>query len=596
MSTVKKVMFFLSPAEKLRLVLLFLLIIISGFFDVLGVASIMPFISILSNPEIIETNKHMKWAYLVASDFGVVGKDQFTFLIGVLIFILLIFSLTVKAMTVFFQTRFVFMREYSIGKRLVKNYINQPYAWHLTRNSSELGKNIISEVSQVINYSIGPLADIAASSTSAIFIFTLLVIVDPILAISTSLSFGFTYFVIFKLNSRVLNRLGDERKIANEQRFLALNEGFGAVKAIKVSNLENVFWERFSKPAYTYSSTMASATILANIPRFVLELVAFGGLLIIILYLMKTEDGFQESLPILSLYAYGGYKLLPSLQQLYASFSQLKFSDMTLDNLKQELESTESCSAASSNGSFEFNDCIKMINVDYRYSNSESKVLQNINLSISAGTKVAFVGPTGSGKTTIIDMLLGLLIPQNGKIKVDEVLLSPDNLLEWQSLISYVPQQIYLLDDTIASNIAFGEQLDQIDYQKLEQVAKSAQIYDFIRQKLPNGFQTVVGERGARLSGGEIQRIGLARALYKDPKLIIMDEATSALDPQTEKKVMDILDGVKKDVTVILIAHRLSTVMTCDIIFYVEDGKVIDSGTYSDLRNRNEKFKRMTAL
>jgi ABC-type multidrug transport system fused ATPase/permease subunit len=489
------------------------------------------------------------------------------------------------------------MREYSIGKRLVDGYLHQSYSWFLTRNSADLGKNILSEVSQVITFALGPIANIIASGAIIFALLLLLVVVDPKLAITIGLVLGFAYGLVFKFTGKLLNRIGEERIAANEARFIALNEGFGAAKEVKVGSLEHIYIQRFAEPAKTYSKHMATATIIANLPRFALELIAFGGMLLVILYLMSKSGNFANALPIISLYALAGYRLMPSLQQLYSSATQLRFAGAALDALLRELDSIQPLSPKAAETSnikeLTFEKSIELNNVTFHYPSVDDAAIKNINLTIAANSKVGFVGPTGSGKTSTVDLILGLLEAQSGGLEIDGRVINNTNRRSWQSLIGYVPQHIYLSDDSVEANIAFGISADEIDQTVVEHVAKIADLHEFVVTKLPNKYKTKVGERGVRLSGGQRQRIGIARALYRNPKVLILDEATSALDNLTEQSVMKAVHNLGQDITVIMIAHRLSTVKECDTIFFLENGELTGQGSFDELLISNERFKAM---
>ena len=594
MQTIKKILFILSIAERKQAGLVLLMILIMAFLDMLGVASIMPFMAVLANPEIVETNMILNAVYNKSHILGVSTIQQFMFLLGSLVFVMLVITLSVKALTTFVQTRFIFMREYSIGKRLVEGYLYQSYSWFLTRNSADLGKNILSEVAQVIGYALGPIANIIAQGTVVAAILLLLLIVDPILAISIGLVLGSSYILIYKATSKLLSRIGKERVETNEARFIALNEAFGAAKEVKVGNLEQFYIQRFALPAKIYSKHLSTVTIVGNLPRFALELIAFGGLLLVILYLMSQNDSFSAALPIISLYALAGYRLMPSLQQIYSSSTQLRFAGSALDALLVELNSIQPKTSRCDKTALSVSQVITLNDVTYTYPKSNDAAITNLNLTILAKSKVGFVGPTGGGKTTTVDVILGLLDAQAGTLEIDGQVVNDKNRSAWQSSIGYVPQHIYLADASVEANIAFGIAPEDIDQVMITRVAKIALLHDFVTKELPNQYKTKVGERGVRLSGGQRQRIGIARALYFNPKVLVLDEATSALDNLTEKAVMEAVHNLGQEITVIMIAHRLSTVKECDTIFFLENGKLTGQGSFDELIQSNESFMAMS--
>ncbi len=582
----------LNPEERNKVVLILFMVLIMAFLEVLGAASIVPFIAVLSNPDLVHESRIFRFVFSYSQTVGVRSIDQFMYVLGILLFVMLVITLSFKALTTYVQTRFLHACEYGISSRLVEGYIRQPYSWFLARNSSDLGKNILSEVNSLVENGILPLMTLITQLTVAIALLILLIAVDPTLAFIVGLTLSFAYSIIFFVVSGILKKLGQARVVANQKRFLSVSEAFGAIKELKVSGLERAYVDRFSIPARTYSRVQASAQVIGSMPRFALEVVAFGGLLLVILYLMSKLDTFEKALPIISLYAFAGYRLMPSLQQIYSSLTQLKFAARLVETLFQDYEALDTSEPKMvKRGQFTFDEYIRLEDVSYVYPNSASPALKSLNLCIQANTVVAFVGSTGSGKTTVVDVILGLLVSTKGQLIVDGQVVTKDNLCDWQSMIGYVPQHIFLTDDTVAANIAFGVPACDVDLNAVWRAAEIAQLHDFIVNDLSDGYDTLVGERGVRLSGGQRQRIGIARALYRDPKLLILDEGTSALDNVTERKVMSGIHKQSYDTTVILIAHRLSTVRYCDQIFVMDSGEIVGSGTFDNLKNTSHQFK-----
>jgi len=595
MQTLKKLLALLTPLERKRAGLLMSMILVMAFFDMLGVASILPFTSVLANPELVHTNAILNTAFKISRHIGIYTSEQFLFVLGVLVFVLLITSLAFKALTTYAQTRFALMREYSIGKRLVESYLHQPYSWFLSRHSADLGKSILSEVNVVIGNGMIPLMMLMAQITVTSAMLILLIIVDPLLALSVGLVLGLAYVVIFAAVSGWLKRLGQARIEANQERFTAVSEAFGAVKEVKVGGLEQAYIQRFAKPAEIYAKGQATAQVIAQLPRFALEAIAFGGMLLVILFLMAKSGSFADALPIIALYAFAGYRILPALQQIYGALSQLRFAGPALDALRQDLRSLQNADVQCGHMSpLPLTQAIELNHVSYCYPNAPQAALKDIDLTISLCSTVGFVGATGCGKTTTVDVILGLLEPQEGSLCIDGKPVTAANRRQWQSAIGYVPQHIYLSDDSVAANIAFGVNIKDIDQKALERAAKFANLHDFVVNELPQGYATIVGERGIRLSGGQRQRIGIARALYHKPQVLILDEATSALDNLTEQAVMEALNNLGHDITIILIAHRLSTVRQCDQIYLLERGEVKAQGTFEELMQANELFRAMT--
>tara|TARA_B100000579_G_scaffold432853_1_gene450480 strand:+ start:351 stop:2135 length:1785 start_codon:yes stop_codon:yes gene_type:complete len=591
MQTLKKLLFLLTAYERKRLGLLLIMIIIMALLDVMGVASILPFMTVLTNPGIIETNIVLKFMFQTSSIFGVENNEQFLFALGVLAFAVLVFSLIFKALTTYAQLLFVEMREYSVGKRLVEGYLQQPYSWFLNRHSADLGKTILSEVQLVNRNGMRPLMELIAQGMVIIALITLLIIVDPKLAMVVGFSLVGIYGFIFYFIRKYLNKIGLERLENNELRFKSVSEAFSATKEVKFGGLEQTYLKSFSNASKIFARTQASSQIVSQLPRFILEGIAFGGILLILLYLIAESGSFNTALPVISLYVFAGYRMMPALQQIYRSFTELTFVGPSLNKLHDDLKDLKPFTDNQDHGILSFKKTINLKNICYNYPNTSRTAIKDINLTIPVKSTVGLIGSTGSGKTTTVDIILGLLEAQKGNLEVDGEIITKHNLRSWQRSIGYVPQHIYLSDDTVAANIAFGKKFEDINQEMVEKASKIANLHDFVIDELPKQYQTTIGERGIRLSGGQRQRIGIARALYDNPQVLILDEATSALDNQTEKAVMDAVNNLSKNITIILIAHRLNTVKNCDIIFKLDKGQLQNQGTFEELLKFNEKLE-----
>ncbi len=559
-----------------------------AFFDVAGIVSIMPFIALIANPEAINSNQLINYFYKV---FNFQNNQDFLLAFGMLVFVALLTSLSFKALTVYAQTRFSQMCEYSIAKRLVEGYLHQPYSWFLNRNSADLGKTILSEVEFVIGFGVLPLMTLITQGTVALALLALLLIVDPLLALCTGVVLSISYSCLFVFMRGWLKRLGEARTQANKMRFTAVGEAFSAIKEVKASGLESFYINRFAFPAEIYAKGQGTAIIIGQLPRFLLEAISFGGMLLIVLYLLSKPGGIGTALPVIALYALTGYRLLPALQQVYGAVSQLRYVGSALNALHSDLTNLgKSETHPDDHNSMPLTQSISLKNVVYRYPNSSMETLKCIDLTLPSQSITGLVGSTGSGKTTLVDIILGLLEPQKGLLVIDNEVITNANRRKWQRSIGYVPQHIYLIDDSVAANIAFGMNTEDINQKELERAAKIANIHDFIVNSMPQGYNTLVGERGVRISGGQRQRIGIARALYKNPKVLILDEATSALDNLTEEAVMEALNNIGREITVIMIAHRLDSIRKCDKIYYVEQGNVKAVADYTELVERSNKF------
>ena len=591
MKTLKKLIFLLTTREQFRAILIFFVILIMAFIEIAGLASIVPFMAILSDPNVIEDNSQLNMAYQVSRDFGIENEKQFLFLSGLVVFLLLVVSLITKALATYLQVNFSSTAKFNLEKRLVTSYLSQSYVWFLDRHSADLGKNILGEVGTVIKGGVQAMINLITRGVVAIAVLILLLIVDAKLTLIVGFTLGFTYFVIFALTRSFLKYIGNERFKANRWRFTTVSEAFGAVKEIKLGGFEKNYVDRFSEPAKKLANYEAFFGVLSQLPRFAIEAVAFGGMLLITLYLMAKSNNFVNIVPTIALYTLAGYRLIPLLQGVFDCVNTLRYSKASVDALYDDLKRLKISDLNNEKKVLELKKEINLNNISFSYPNSSELNLQNINLKIPVGSDVGIVGITGSGKSTLIDIILGLHKPKNGNLEVDGVKIDNFNRRSWQQSIGYVPQQIFLFDDTIASNIAFGIDPKNIDQEAVEKAAKIANIHKFIVNDLPLKYKTLIGERGIRLSGGQRQRLGIARALYHNPKVLVLDEATNALDVHTEQIVIEEIKKIQEDRTMIVITHRLNSVKDFDNIIIIEKGQIKQEGKFEKLKNLSEYFK-----
>jgi ATP-binding cassette, subfamily B, bacterial PglK len=493
------------------------------------------------------------------------------------------------------------MRGYSISSRMLRGYLFQPYTWFLHRHSADLGASVLSEVTQVITQAMVPAMKMLAQAAVAVFVLALLIVVRPAAALVAALVLGGSYLMIYVGVRGYLARLGRTRYLANQERFRVAGEAMGGIKDIKLMGLETAYLRRFQDPARRMAKAVAASSVVGELPRNILKAVGYGAILFFVLYLLFTGDGSLGSvLPVLGLYAFAGVRLFPAFQQIYSSMTALRFSRPILDKLVADMARNNAAAEPpapppGATPALRLAERLELVDVHYAYPRAERGALDGLGLAIAARTTVGIVGGTGAGKTTAVDVILGLLEPQAGELRVDGVPVTPANRRAWQDAIGYVPQAIFLTDDSVAANIAFGLAPGEIDQAAVERAARIAELHDFVVEELPEGYATRVGERGVRLSGGQRQRIGIARALYHDPDVLILDEATSALDNLTERAVMDAVRNLGHAKTIILIAHRLSTVRDCDVIFMLERGRVVARGRYDELLETSQQFRAMAA-
>ena len=550
--------------------------------ETLSIVSIVPFVAVAANPEQLREGGWLGDLYRAS---GAPGEQQFLIFAGLAALAALILGNAIKAATAWTTHRFLEFTGHSLSLRLLEVYLARPYPFFLARHSAELSKGVLAEAQQVVNGIMQPILTLLSRGVLLAFIATTLLLADPFVAIGVVLLLGGAYAAIFASTRHFVGRIGQQRFIANEERFRIASEVFGGVKEIKLRRLESVYAERYAEPSIAFARTQSANQAVLQLPRYGLEVAAFGAILLIVIYLIATRDGFANAMPLIALYAFAGYRMMPTLQELFAAATQLRFNRPALDRLFADI-SQDSSALPLPAAPIPFDHEIRLEQVAYTYPTGGDKpVLHGIDLAIPRGARVGFIGPTGAGKSTVIDLILGLLTPTEGRVLIDgRALEDAASLRGWQTRIGYVPQHIFLADDTIAANIAFGETPGrEVDQSLVEKAARMAQLHDFIEDELPDGYATPVGERGVRLSGGQRQRLGLARALYRDPTVLVLDEATSALDVETEDAVMAAVEAIGPDYTIIMIAHRLSTVRNCDTLFRLEKGRLVAAGAFADV-------------
>ena len=601
LSTTKKLREILTRREKFQVIALLIAIIAMAFSQALGVASVLPFISLVMEPEIVFENR---WLLLVYETFNFNSVRAFIIFAGIIMFAIIFISNAVSAFATWIKLKFTYMNNYRLSRRLMEKYLTMSYSYFLDKNSSELSTNVLSQVNQLTNSFLLPLLNIISRGLMVIFILVMLFWVDIAVSFIALFFIGGTYALIYWRVNKNLKECGAELLKASQMSYKAVSEAFGGIKEIKVLNREPYFLNKYAQEAFKAARYVSWNAVVGQLPRFALEAIAFGGIIIFVIILLLTQDDASQVIPLASLFAFAGYRLMPALQEIFTCFTQMQFSEAVLDRIHRDItESDPSITSAvpqtapeSRPASMSFQSEIRLDQITYNYPNTRYPVIEKINLSIKHNTAVAFVGPTGAGKTTLVDIILGLLPPQKGKLIVDDQPIDQTNLASWQRNIGYVPQYIYLSDDIVARNIAFGMPETEIDQAALERAARIANIHDFIMEELPHGYDTLVGERGIRLSGGQRQRIGIARAIYHDPAVLIFDEATSALDGVTEEAVLDALENAAQLKTLIIIAHRLTTVKNCDLVYMIDKGRIVGSGTYDELLRDNRQFQSMAKV
>ncbi|MEX2600594.1 MAG: ABC transporter ATP-binding protein, partial [Balneolaceae bacterium] len=557
---------------------LLVLMFVGAFLEVLGVGMLPGFVAIIATPDRVFDVELLApvLKYLNITDGG-------DLLVLGAITLILVFLLK-NGYLIFFryiEARFVFRRYASVGSQLFDRYMSAPYSFSLARNSSELLRNVTSEAHLLISAVLSPALKMLKDAIMIAGIFLLLVFVEPLISLLVFILLGGASTLLLKALRNRMKSYGKQALLDRHMLIRAVNEGLGGLKDVIVLNRENWFVKRFNKHVNSYARSQLFKQVAAGSTKPVIETIAVGGMLGIALLLYLQGRSLEVIIPILTLFGAATLRLMPAIQEIVTCYNNLRYHIYSVEPVHRDLmELPVRTKDSSASGKLAFRNVIRFEQVGYHYPNANAQAVDEINLSIRRGEAVGFVGPSGAGKTTLVDMLLALLEPQEGEITVDGTPIF-ENPSAWQRNVGYIPQFIFLSDDTIRRNIAFGLPDHEIDKEAVQSALEAAQLTDLI-QDLEKGLDTVIGERGVRLSGGQRQRIGIARALYHNPSVLIMDEATSALDNVTEKYVIDAIEQFKGERTIVMIAHRLTTVQYCDMLYFMNDGRVTDQGTYED--------------
>ena len=485
--------------------------------EVVSVGSILPFLQVAADPASVHENAYLHWAY---DTFGFADTNAFLIALGVAAFTALVLSNAFIVGTMWALYRYVWNRNHSLSRRLLRSYLHRPYEYFLTRNSAELGKNVLEEVKEVTATMLYPALRGGAKGVVGLSLIGFLFFVDPVVASILAGVLGGAYAAVHFTVRAWLDRAGAERVAANTDRYQIVSEAFGGIKQVKLRGSEDSFLGQFDPPSKRYARLQGSYRVVRKSPRYVLEAVAFGGIILIAIYLIAVQESIQQVIPMLGLYAFAGYRLMPALQKAFSGIASARFNSAALKALHRDLrqraeEKTAPAERRDPPGApLTLDDRLVLDGVTFTYPEADEPAIQDLSLHVPSHTTVGFVGKTGSGKTTAVDLILGLLRPQAGTIAVDGTPLRDDaiTIQRWQRNIGYVPQQTFLADDTIARNIAFGVPPDEIDRAAVRDAARRAHIHDFVTQELPDGWETIVGERGVKLSGGQRQRVSIARA------------------------------------------------------------------------------------
>ncbi len=575
----------LALREKIQFAALTFGIVVTSFMNIGGVASIMPFIEALTSPGTAANNpviaRLLFYTGMSLTEWTIVW-------IGVGVVLLFVIGNALLAFVTWKGIVFSRKIAYTLTVRLFDTYLRQDFKFYLLRNTSELMKNLFGEVNAIVNGVLKPLVELMVEGILALALIVFLFLVNPAIALVAAALLGGGYGMIFLIVRSALNRASRNKVRRNRDRYRVVSDAFGAIKELKLMALERRYTSLFDEIISRFERSKARIQGIAKLPRYVLETFAFGGILSLALLLFVRGDNAASVLPLISAYAVAGFKLLPALQRVFAAFAHIRGSHASIELVLAEL-SQETPELAPTDGEVLFTREIVLHDVSFTYDNTPQPALSNIDFAITKNTTVGIVGPTGCGKTTLVDLILGFHRAASGKLTVDGVPVDRENVRVWQKHFGYVPQSIYLSDASVTRNVAFGVPDNETDLERVRFAARLANLDEFV-DSLADGYNTQLGERGVRISGGQRQRVGIARALYRDPDIIVFDEATSALDTHTEQAVMDAITNLMHRKTIIIIAHRLSTLRQADQVVVLNGGKVDAIGSYDELVRTHPHF------
>lgn len=564
-------------------------------FELVGIASIGPFMAVVADSNVIQSNKVLSGLFLLV---GFEENQVFLYFLGFLVLVSLAISSLFSMFTVWRLALFSSEVGTEIASELYRYYLSQDWIFHTQGSSAQFTKQVSTESARVAQGVIEPLLQMNARIVVAIAISLAIIAFNPVIALLGCMLFGFAYLLLFRTVRSQLAKNGLIISQVMTERFRLLNEGLGGIKDLLLYGRTNNLISQFDSASLKYARARGANIAISLVPRYLIELLAFGSIISLILFLLATQSQeISVVLPTLSIFALASLKLLPALQQVYAGFAQVRGNISAYEAIMSDLADIRAGGGGVSSkcipdaASMNFSKSIALDGVCYSYS-GKSDALKSLTIKIPCKSTVGFVGPSGAGKSTVIDLLLGLIKPDSGDLRVDDVRIADSNRRHWQNLIGFVPQSIFISEGTIAENVAFGVSPEKIDQERVWAALKCAQLDTLVRE-FESTINTVVGERGVRLSGGQRQRIGIARALYSDPPILVFDEATSALDGITERLVMESINNFTGNKTIIMIAHRLQTIRECDHLYLLDDGALIDEGTYEELLNRSSTFQRM---
>jgi len=576
----------LTKRRQKQFSLLLVLMVIASLAEIVSIGAVLPFLGILTAPEQVYQHSLMQ---PVIQILELTKPEQLMLPLTILFVTTVLLAGVVRLTLLYAMTRLSFATGADLSINIYHRTLYQAYEVHVSRNSSEVINGIITKTSTVIGGVISPTLNLISSIIMFVGIMSALFVINPTIALSVSIGFGLLYWMVIRYTKTHLKN--NSKIIADQstQMIKSLQEGLGGIRDVLIDGTQQFYCRLYRNADLPLRRALGNNQFIGGSPRYLMEVIGMT-LITGLAYLMtQQEGGMVVAIPVLGALALGAQRLLPALQQAYASYSQIKGSKSSFEDVLNLLDQPlPEYADQPLSKPIPFAKEIKLNNISFRYSEDSPWVLKNISLSLKKGGRVGFMGVTGSGKSTLLDIIMGLLPATEGGLIIDNQTINSQNRRAWQAHIAHVPQNIYLSDSTIEENIAFGIEKELIDHQRVKKAAQQAQIAELIEQ-WKDGYQTFVGERGVRLSGGQRQRIGIARALYKQADVLIFDEATSALDSETEQVVMGAIEGLDKELTILIIAHRLTTLKGCNKIVKLDKNNTINILSYKEVLKLNDK-------
>lgn len=593
MDVIRRCLMILDHAGRVELAVLGVLILLNTIMELATLGVVMPFLAFLNDPSLVQSNPISRYVYELA---GVQSTTTFLALVGLALFTFVVFKNIYLYWLTRRQSKFGYLHAARVSQKLFAGYLTAPFQVHLNRNSADMITTVDYSVDAVFSQVVLVFLTFVTDLSVVIAMLAFLLVVEPYLTLTIILVLGVCSLGLALFFRKEIGTLGKEGLEFRVTRMKMLQQALSSIKELKVLGREHFFFDTFRSVRQRHALNQARMATLLQVPRQVIEVIAVGGLLLVVVLILLQGRATSDTVAILGLFAVVAFRTMPVLNRMLSAYNTIIHAQASVLEVSTDLENAAFAGHVSERvlEPLTFNRALELKSVSFAYNNAAWPVVKQVSLRIAPGESVAFVGSSGAGKSTLVDIILGLLAPQQGEVIVDGANIFTD-ASRWRQIIGYVPQSIALIDDTILNNVAFGVEPAKIDEKRVRVALAQAHLDKFC-VSLPEGLHTMLGERGVRLSGGQRQRIGIARALYPDPKVLVLDEATSALDNESEREISLALESVRRQKTLIIIAHRLSTVKSCDRLFVMSDGSITDTGTFSELVERCPEFRDMVRL